>query len=81
MVSNFDLALQEKIEISSERDSLKSQLDLSLKENDFLKSKNDCDDVLKKNEILSSKLDIVFKREQFFEKQNCFNFKRIGFDF
>jgi len=55
------MILQERVEISSERDSLKSQLDLALKENKILKNKNDCDDVLKKNEVLSSKLDFVLK--------------------
>ena len=44
-----------------ERDSLKTQLDLVLKENEILKNKNDCDDALKKNKILSSKLEIVLK--------------------
>ena len=47
LCSSFELTLQEKEEICSERDSLKSQLDLAIKENEFLKSKNDCDDVVK----------------------------------
>ena len=47
--------------ISSKRDFLKSQRDLALKENKILKNKNYCDDVLKKNEVLSSKLDFVLK--------------------
>ena len=55
------MILQEKVEISNERDSLKSQLDLALKENNFLKSKNDCETLLKKNENLSSKVDFVLK--------------------
>jgi len=59
--SKLDLVLQEKEEISSERDSLKSQLDLALKENEFLKSKNDCENVLKKNEALSLKVNFVVK--------------------
>ena len=54
--SKLDVALQERDEISSERDSLKSQLDLTLNENKILKNKNDCDEVLKTNEVLSSKL-------------------------
>ena len=61
MCSNFELVLQEKEEIASERDSLKSQLDLSLNEIEGLKSKNDCDDVVENNEVLSSKLDFVLK--------------------
>ena len=61
LCSNFELVLQEKEEIASECDSLKSQLELALKENEFLKNKNDCDDVVKHNEILSSKLDFTFK--------------------
>ena len=59
MCSRLDLVLQEKEEISSERDSLKSQLNLTLKENEYLK--NDCNDILKKNENLSSKVDFVLK--------------------
>ena len=46
----LEIALQERDEISSERDSLKSQLDLTLNENKILKSKNDCENVLKKYE-------------------------------
>ena len=42
--------LQEKVEVSNERDALRSQLELALKENKFLKSKNDCETLLKKNE-------------------------------
>ena len=49
------------MEISNERDSLKSRLDLALKENELLKSKNDCEIILKKNEKLSSKVDFVLK--------------------
>ena len=56
------MTLQERDEISNERDSLKSQLDLALKENEILKNKNDCDNVLKKNEVLSSKLNFVLKK-------------------
>ena len=56
--------MQENVEISNERDSLKSQLELVLNENKILKNKNNCDDVLKKNEILSSKLDIVLKENE-----------------
>ena len=56
------MALQERDEISNERDSLKSKLDLTLRENELLKNKNDYDDVLKKNKILSSKLDIALKK-------------------
>ena len=40
---------------------MRSQLDLALKENKFLKSKNDCETLLKKNENLSSKVDFVLK--------------------
>ena len=47
--------------IRDRRDSLKSQLDLALKEIEDLKGKNDCDDILKNNEFLSSKLDFTFK--------------------
>ena len=61
LCSNFELTLQEKEEIASERDSLKSQLELALKEIDVLKGKDDCDDVVKNNEALSSKLDFVLK--------------------
>ena len=64
MCSKLDLILQERDEISNERNSLKSQLDLALKENEFLKNKNDCNDVLKKNEILSLKLEIVLKENE-----------------
>jgi len=60
--SKLDIVLQERDEISIERDSLKSQLDLALNENKILKSKNDCNDVLKKNEVLSSKLNFVLKK-------------------
>ena len=56
LCSKFDLVLKERDKIFNERDSLKSQLDLALKENEFLKNKNDCDEVLKKNEVLSSNL-------------------------
>ena len=62
LCSTLDLVLQEKVEISNERDSLKSKLDLALKENEILKNRNDCNDVLKKNEILSSKLDFIVKK-------------------
>ena len=57
--STLENVLQEKEEISSECNSLKSQLDLALNENEFLKNKNDCNDILKKNENLSLKLDFV----------------------
>ena len=61
LCSTCESILQEKEEITSERDSLKSQLELALKENEFLKSKNDCNDVVKNNEVLSSKLDFILK--------------------
>jgi len=61
MFSKLDLVLKEKVEVSSERDSLKSQLDLILKENEILKSKNDLDVVLEKNNILSSNLEFALK--------------------
>ena len=48
--SKLNKILQEKVEVYNERDSLRSQLDLALKENEFLKSKNDCETLLKKNE-------------------------------
>ena len=50
----LNMILQERAEISNERDSLKSQLNFALNEKEFLKSKNTCDDILKKNEVLSS---------------------------
>ena len=59
---NFICFLQEKDEISNKRDSLKSQLDLALNENKILKNKNDYDNILKQNEILSSKLDFTLKQ-------------------
>ena len=61
LLSRLDMVLQEKVEISNERDSLKSRLELTLKENELLKSKNDCEIILKKNEKLSSKVDFVLK--------------------
>ena len=61
LCSKLDLVLQDKVEISNERDSLKSRLDLALKENELLKSKNDCETILKKNENLSSKVNFVLK--------------------
>ena len=60
--SRLNNILQEKVEVYNERDSLRSQLDLALKENEFLKSKNDCHAILKKNENLSSKVDFVLKK-------------------
>ena len=60
LISRLNHVLQEKEEISNERDSLKSQLDLALKENKVLKSKN-CETILKKNENLSSKVNFVLK--------------------
>ena len=62
--SRLEIALQERDEISSERDSLKSQLELALNENKILKSKNDCENVSKKNENLSLKLDFVIKENE-----------------
>ena len=64
LFSKLDLALQEKVEISNECDSLKTQLELALNENKILRNKNDCNDVLKKNETLSSKLDFVVKENE-----------------
>ena len=58
LFSKLNIVLQDRVEISSKRDSLKSQLILTLDENKILKNKNDCDDVLKKNEVLSSKLEL-----------------------
>ena len=43
---------------------MKSQLDFVLNENKILKSKNNCDEILKKNEALSSKLDFVLKENE-----------------
>ena len=62
------MILQERVEISSKRDSLKSQLILALDENKILKNKNDRDIVLKKNEVLSSKLEIVLKENETLKK-------------
>ena len=59
--SRLEIALQEWDEISSELDSLKSQLAIALNENKILKTKNDYENVLKKNEALSSKVDFVLK--------------------
>ena len=59
--SKLDIVLQEKDAISNERDSLKSQLELAIKENEILKNQNDCENVLKKNESLTLKLDFVLK--------------------
>jgi len=59
--ARLDNVLQEKVEVYNERDSLRSQLELALKENEFLKSKNDCHAILKKNENLSSRVDFVLK--------------------
>ena len=39
LFSKLNMILQERVEISSERDSLKTQLDLTLKENKILKNK------------------------------------------
>ena len=50
--SKLDCVLLEKVEVYNERDSLRSQLNLALKENEFLKSKNNCETILKKNEKL-----------------------------
>ena len=61
MSSILDVVLQEREEISNEKDSLKSKLGIALNENKILKSKNDCDDVLKKNDVLSSKLFFILK--------------------
>ena len=52
------------MEISNERDSLKSKLELALKENEFLKNRNNCNEVLKKNKVISSKLDFVLKENE-----------------
>ena len=59
---NLILILQERVEISNERDSLKVQLDLILNENKILKNENEFDLVLKKNEVSSSKLDFVLEK-------------------
>ena len=64
LFSKLETILQEKDEISIERDSLKSQLDLTINENKILNNKNDCDNVLKKNEALSSKLDFALKENE-----------------
>ena len=58
LCSKLDLVLQEKVEISNECDSLKSQLELTLNENKILKNKNDCDIVLKKNETFTSNVKL-----------------------
>ena len=58
------MLLYKREEISNERDSLKCQLELALNENKILKNNNTCDEILKKNEVLSSKLDFVVKENQ-----------------
>ena len=75
LCSKLDLILQEKVEISNERDLLKFKLELALKENDILKNRNDCNNVLKKNEFLTSKLDFVLKENDFL-KNNFFLFQK-----
>ena len=67
--SRLEIALQERDEISSERDSLKSQLDLALNENKILKNKNDYENVLKKNKDLTSKLDFLLKENESLKKK------------
>ena len=73
--SKLDIVLQERDEISIERDSLKSELNLALKENEILKNRNVCENVLKKNESLSSKLVFVLK-EMILWKPKLFLFQR-----
>ena len=51
LFSKLNMVLQERVEISSERNSVKTQLDLALKKNKILKNKSNCDDVLRKNEV------------------------------
>ena len=62
LFSKHNLVLQERVEISNERDSFKVQLDLAINENKILRNENEFDLVLKKNKILSSKLDFVIKK-------------------
>ena len=64
LFSKLNMTLQERDEISNERDSLKFQLNLALNKNKILKNKNNCGDVLKKNEVLSSKREIVLKENE-----------------
>ena len=71
------MVLQEKEEISNDRDSLRSQLDLALKENKILKSKNNCDDVLNKNEFLSSKVDFILKDNDSLKNEIVFITKEL----
>ena len=66
----LETVLQENDEISIERDSLKSQLDLALNKNKILKNKNDYENVLKKNEALSSKLGFILKELDLVSKKN-----------
>ena len=51
LLSKLYLVLQEKEEISNERNSLKFKFGLALNENKILKNRNDCEIVLKKNEV------------------------------
>ena len=65
------------MEIYNERDSLRSQLDLTLKENEFLKNKNDCDNVLKNNDVLSSKVEFVLKENDSLKREIDFITKEL----
>ena len=67
--------MQEKVEVYNERDSLRSQLDLALKENKILKNRNDCDNVLINNDALSSKVEFVLKENDSL-KNKLFWFQR-----
>ena len=77
MHSRLDIILQEKDEILDERDSLKSQLELVLKENKILKSKNDCESILKNNEVLSSKVEFVLRNNDSLEREIDFISKEL----
>ena len=75
--SRLDKILQEKVEVYNERDSLRSQLDLALKENKVLKSKSDCETLLKNNNVLSSKIEFVLRNNDFLEKRNLSHFGEL----
>jgi len=75
--TRLDIVLQEKVEVYNERDSLRSQLELALKENNLLKSKNDCNEVLKNNDILSSKVEFVLKENDSLKREIVFISKEL----
>ena len=80
LFSKFDIVLQERDEISNKRDSLKSKLDLALNENKILKSKKWLWRYFEEKWNPIFKTCFCFKRKWFFDKQNYFYFKGVGFD-